>query len=261
MDDVKTQLAGMLMLPPPRFVPKEVLRAATKKPQGVIFLILGICLFSALFIQSFFPGGLWRDLRMATGKVQTTTGRVVAHEKTKLSANKRPVYRTTFEYRPEGSATNATALSYSSVPNRKTGNSVTVDYLKESPSTARVHGERQSPTGWLSQLLILVPTLLFLTLFFNWRDRRRTAFLLRHGELGHAKVEAVEPTNMSVNNQRVHRITLAPPCPVPASRPLVVRRHDPAVVELLREHQKSGQPVRMLFDPAHPKRVFFPDAL
>lgn len=263
MDDAawKTQLSELLMLPPPRYVPDEVMRASHKSAKGGIFLVLILFLFSPVFIWGFFPTGFWKDWMMAVGEVKSTAGKVIAHEKTKLSINKRQVYRTTFEYKPEGASTNVASHSFSYRRDREAGNPVQVDYLKGSPATARIKGERQSPTGSFGLLVLLLPVIPLLILFFTWRTRRRNEFLLRDGELGSVKVEAVQPTNMSINKQLVHRITLSPQHEILNHASLVIKRHDPTVVALFREYQESGKPLRMLFDPAHPKRVLFPDAL
>lgn len=257
----KTQLAEMLLVPPPRFVPDAVKRAVSKGAWRTVIFMTVLTVFFLVFSSAFFPAGFWRDWLMAVGTPLSAPGRVVAHERTSLSINKKPVYQTTFKYQPEGRDDKASAHSYSYVSHRSVGSVVEVEYLPDTPSVARIRGERQSAAGSLALLTLLLPLIPLTILYFNWRTRRRNRFLLRQGELGSMKVDAVEQTNMSVNKQLVYRITLTPQHEVLDARPVVIRKHDPALVRMFEKHQKTGKAIRVLYDPGNPKRMLFPDAL
>ena len=90
--------------------------------------------------------------------------------------------------------------------------------------------------------------------------RRRLHFLLEHGQVGEARVTAVEATSTQINKQRVYRITLQR-VDAAAGAPFTVRRYEPTMVAFVRERLASNQPVFVLFDPAHPERLLLPEAL
>lgn len=251
----------MLMLPAPRHVPDAVMRAANPGGRGRTGLMIFVAVFGSLFVWAFFPVNCWRDWVMAAAPTVTTTGQVIEHKATSLSVNEQKVYRTTFEYRPEGVDAKLSGKSYNSISSRESGMPVTVEYLKDQPSIARVRGERQSAAGSFALFVLLFPLIPVAVLLFSWRGRRRKAHLLRNGERGSVKVEAVEATNMSVNDQPVFRVTFTPLHDALHAENIVIRRHDPALVRLFRRHLEDQKPLAMLYDPAHPKRMLFPDAL
>ena len=68
------------------------------------------------------------------------------------------------------------------------------------------------------------------------------------------------PTQTQVNGQRVYAIELSAPH-LPAGGRLSVRRLNPPEIELAERHLENKQPVFILYNANHPKRLIFPEAL
>ncbi len=125
---------------PPRRIPAPVLCTTLFGGAigfiGAVFLIMGM-LFTWIFVGDFHPIDEWRLSRSTTAGRATITA-VVA---TGASENNAPVYRYDFGFITADEQT-TNAHSYSTGQAWEVGERVTVWYLPDKPSVARLEGTR-----------------------------------------------------------------------------------------------------------------------
>lgn len=97
-----------------------------------------------------------------------------------------------------------------------------------------------------------------LTAFFAIRYRHRNYRLLRHGIVAEGKIEAVERTDTSINNQRQYRLKVRFPDGLD-ERTSTCNIYGEVAQEAIRLHRED-QPVRVLYDRKAPQRFLWADS-
>jgi len=251
-------LAAFLADTPPRRVPKALRRAVRRQSSSWALSIFGFLFgaFGLFFVVQFFPWNFYRDWQLRGAP--TAPGRIVSVAPTKLRENKQRVYRYEFSFTPpSGVAVSGTCFTTGS--GWPANARIAVRYRPENPALCCVDGARSSVGSGSAAIVLLFPAIGFGLAGWTVVSRRRRDFL-EHGELAEARVISLEATATRVNNQTVFRITLQR-TDRPGTAPLVVHKYESAQVSLARERMESEQPLFMLLDPAHPKRLLLPEAL
>jgi hypothetical protein len=192
------------LTPPPRSVPLPIVCSAMlgiTGSFGAIFLIMGL-IFTLIFTYGYRPID---NLRLAFSKT-TARGIITGVSETNATENEVEVY----EYQFAFTARNEKEYSGSSYT---TGRSwsvevpVTVEYVPEDPSIARIQGARSSLfTPWILFVLIFpaVGAALFIMAAIGGL---RQAALLRYGQIADAHIISSRPTGMTVNDAPVVEFT------------------------------------------------------
>lgn len=142
----------------------------------------------------------------------------------------------------------------------ETGNTLTagahavVEYPEHRPEIARIRGMRLSLFGWPIVFLLLLPVVGLLLIIFGGRKYRRAGKLLTHGIQSTARLVTSEPTNSSVNKQRVYKMTFNYQTQDSETHQLVVRTHETRALQ-----DESEEP--LLYDPHNPDRALLLDQL
>ncbi|MBL9216148.1 MAG: DUF3592 domain-containing protein [Opitutaceae bacterium] len=250
-------LAGFLAEPAPRrAVPAEIRRAA--RGQAAPLLVAGFGLlfagFGFFFVGLFTPWKLLQDWRL--NRAPTARGQVEAVAGTNLRVNKVRVMRYTLSFPPAGGARQQ-AECFTTGARWRAGDEVTVRYLPDRPAVSRIEGARRSESDPAALFVWVFPAVGLGLVAWVVIARRRMDELLVNGAVAEAQVADVQPTRSRVNKRTVFAITLRRP----DGEPLVVRRHQPDIVAFAQERRASQQPVFVLYDPAHPRRVLLPETL
>ena len=108
--------------------------------------------------------------------------------------------------------------------------------------------------------MIIFPLVGYGLVAFFVLGRRQTGRLLREGLAAEVDVLSVEETNVTVNRQRMYKITLSSPGQADGP-PVTIKRVNRADLDLFGRHAANKQPVFVLYDPRQPARMIFPEAL
>lgn len=250
-------LAEFLAEPPPRHRVPAVLRKAAMRDAASGFLFFfgtAFTAFGIFFMWAFIPWKFRQDLQLRDGA--TATGQVVVVEKTGVSINDTHVMRYEFKFQPgNGGETRGECFTTGTMWSE--GESVTIRYLPDNPTISIIEGARRSTGNLASLFVLLFPLVGAAVLAWAVAARRRMKALLEHGRVTEALVTKIDETSVSINRQFVHAITLQ--CTDGAA--LVARHYKPEIVAFAEERLATQQPVYVVYDPAHPKRVLLPETL
>ncbi len=192
------------LAPPPRSVPLPTVCSAMlgiTGSLGAIFLISGL-LFSLVFTQGIRPID---DVRLAFSKT-TARGIITSVSETNASENDVRVYEYGFSFTAR-SEEKVTGISYSTGQEWSVEDKVTVEYVPEDPSIARIQGARSSTfTPWV--LFVLIFPIVGAALFgMAAIGGVRQAALLRYGQIADARILSMQSTGVTVNDAPVIEIS------------------------------------------------------
>lgn len=250
-------IAQLLANAPPRQVPSHVANA-TRVSGGWMQLLSGVGFFAfgMLFVRVFFPWQFYNDWRLADAPTTSGVVREVNDAHMKILGAK--VMEYVFMYTPDGVAREGRC--FTSGTRWSSGETVNVRYLKSNPGVACIDGARLSTGGPVGAFVVIFPSVgagLVVASLVYWRRDRR---LLRLGETAEAEVVSVEQTQTRVNNQSVYRVTLQA-AELNGGLPVTVKRLNLADVDLATERLEAKQRLFVLYDPAKPKHLIFPETL
>jgi hypothetical protein len=254
-------IAQLLASPPPRRVPAHVAKAI-KGGKGVWFTVLfGLFFgsFGMIFVWIFFPWRLGDEWQLRGGGAREVSGHVREVSATSMSVNEQRVYEYRFAYTPED-GTPRSAVCFATGRDWAGGREVPVRYLPARPQVALIEGASLNQGGMFGAFTIIFPLIGYGMAIGSLVLRGNPTRLLREGAVAEVDVLSVEGTNMTVNNRPVHRITVSAPGAA-GGPPVVLRRLDPADINLARRHAEQKQPLYVLYDPRKPARMVFPEAL
>lgn len=187
---------------PPRPVPLSVACSAMLGgPTGTVGAIplIGGLVFMLIFSRGF---RLTDEIRLALSKA-TTQGTVTVASWTNATENQSPIYRYEFTFSTPREQ-NVTSTCYTTGQMWSVGDRVTIEYVPEKPSVARIQGARRSIFPPLAlEIVLIFPVvgmgMLGASILQGWRQ----ITLLREGQVADARLLSVQPTNVRVNNQPV----------------------------------------------------------
>jgi len=192
------------LTPPPRWVPLPVICSAMLGivgGMGALFFISGM-LFAWVFVGDFNPVDEWRLARSTT----TAQATVTEVADTNASENDVTVYAYTFTFRTPEEKT-ITARSYSRGRVWSEGDRVTVWYLPDKPSVARLEETRMSTFAPWALFVLIFPAVGVIMFTLATITGVRQVMLLRYGEITGARTLSQEATNTTVNDQPVMKYT------------------------------------------------------
>jgi hypothetical protein len=252
-------LAALLAASPPRTVPPVLLRAAQRQASPLDISIIGFCIVAFCLVYGWivFPWGIRHNWQLSGGQAAHAIGRVTAASKTGLSEGGSkyqagtPVFAYDFTFTPSGGS-ETHGESYTTGSRWSAGANVEIEYLATDPAVARIAGSRTSKHTLSAIYGPAFTTLIGLFyLGFGWWVRRRTRWLLKHGALGEAVVQSVEP----IGGKGMQKIILLLTTDGQDGPSIVVRRPR-RMAGFFQTRLATKQPVFVLFDPAKPNRAF-----
>jgi hypothetical protein len=184
------------LAPPPRSVPLPVIASAMfgiTGGFGAIFLIAGL-LFTLIFTQGYRPVD---DFRLVSSQA-TARGVITGVSETNATENDMEVYEYEFTFTARNERTYS-GRSYTTGRQWSVESAVTVEYVADDPSIARIQGARTSLfEPWVLFVLIFpaVGAVMFGSAAIGGL---RQAMLLRYGALADARILSARPTGTSVN--------------------------------------------------------------
>ncbi len=254
------QLEAFLREPPPRDVPRNILRRRLRHSLGWYGYLFGGLFFGvgAFFTAMFFPWRLPQELLLDSGTPARAMAAVEACEPTNMSVNDQPVYRVRYQFRTADGQQIA-GTCYVTGKRFMQGQNVGVEYMAARPEWNRLEGGHVNAIGYFGVFTAAFPLAGGLVLWLSWHARRRAVQLLRHGLFALGHVKDVQATNVTVNNQERFRVIVEYEA---AGQRLTARYHAYGEdVELARRHQANGEEIGLLYDPEHPHRMLFAESL
>jgi hypothetical protein len=181
------------------------------------------------------------------GPTATTYGVVTETWQTSSRADKRRIWGAEYTYTAGGEARRGKSYGYAVPAVRST---VDVEYLRARPQISRIMGMRRRTHGaGAGFTLLLLPAALVTALGLTVRGARR-AGLLKHGQLGFAKLVEKKPTGATVNYQRVHVYVFE--LDLPEEVPAVYRQGWQSAARKHRFTFKTHLGARLEDDPVEP---------
>jgi hypothetical protein len=185
------------LAPPPRSVPLTVIGSAmfgATGAFGAIFLIAGLG-FTLIFTRGYRPVD---DFRLVASKA-TARGVITSVSEMNATENDVEVYEYGFTFTARNERKYA-GYSYTTGRQWSVESAVTVEYVADDPSIARIQGARTSLfSPWV--LFVLIFPAVGAALFGSAAiGGLRQAALLRYGVLADAHITASRPTGTSVND-------------------------------------------------------------
>ncbi len=184
----------------------------------------------------------------------TAPGRVEAVSPTRMKIQGVAVQRIDYSFQPPGQKTGQ-GTCFATGGNWTFGQRIAVAYLPNDPAIHCPVGARKSESEIGGFTLWLLPLAGIIIIGTTLAARRRARWLLQWGTVTEARVTQVVATSMRVNRRRVFAITFA----LPQGQTITLRRHVSNWVQFAQARLLSLQPVFVLYDPAHPKRLLLPE--
>jgi hypothetical protein len=188
------------LAPPPRPVPLPIVCSAmfgTTGSFGAIFLISGL-VATLVFTHGIRPIDEFR-LAMSTS---TTHGAVTGVYGTNATENEVDVYEYRFTFLAQDGQ-EYTGKSYTTGREWSRGSRVTIEYVTDEPSIARIMGARISTfSPWVLIVLIFPVSggvMFFVSAVTGWRQ----VTLLRNGKIADARIRGTRSTRMEINDTPV----------------------------------------------------------
>lgn len=231
----------------PRHVPwslrVQVVLSGVVPLLGWIILGVGVVL-SSLFLRISEP--IFND--PFAGRTHTLEGRLVKVEATAAKINDDTVQAVHFEYAIGDRSRLGVSYTTGAVPD--VGATVTVEYVRGQPTTARIRGMRTAMFPAVTGFVLVFPAIGVLLLLLGVRQGWRRVGLLQNGVLARGRLVGSRPTNTKINNQRVHELTFEFVDAANRARRGVVRTH--------RLHAVTDEPEEvLLYEPDGPRIVLW----
>lgn len=219
----------------------------------------GVFGFTMIFWWVFGAESDWITVFRFAAATETTQGQVTEVTETNMSEGGSddspgtPIYRVTFQYREPGGQwlqSNGHTLGREHTG----GEEVEVEYLADNPRIARIKGARVKPWGPWAALIGLLPIgAMFTVLVGLWlglRDLR----VVRRGELVRGRLVDKQPTNTSINKQRVFKLTFEFLDRNGNAHRTAIKTHNTGALE-------DDAEELLFYDPAHPEHACARDAM
>jgi hypothetical protein len=231
--------------PPPRSVPLPLvvnLAVGSK----IAWLVL---VFASIFAWLFCANA---DLSFVTFRppYEQAQGTVMRISPTNASENRQTIQRIDYSYRVRGAALTGDSYFVGSGP--EVGETVTVEYLADTPQRSRIAGMRRDLWSPWILLLVLFPGACLAVIVFTARSGLRRCRLLRDGLQATGKLIDRQPTNVTINRRPVIKLIYEFDAYDGGKRIASMRTHQP-------ERFQDAEP--RLYDPLDPSRSMLIDSL
>jgi len=215
---------------------------------GWIFLGFGL-----VFVAAFRPGAGMAAVAHFRGDLADGQGTVTRWRKLNFSINDQPVYETSYDF-DLGDGHRYAGASYETGSHRARGDVVAVQYRADDPTVSRIQGMRSTPGGLGVSFVYVFPLIGLVFVLFSIHRGLRARSLLANGRLALGTLQSKEPTNTTVNNQRVYKLTFDFKAEDGVTYRAVAKSHLPARLE--DEAQE-----RLVYDPRRPDDAVLLDEL
>ncbi|WP_144394434.1 DUF3592 domain-containing protein [Pleionea sediminis] len=161
--------------------------------------------FGMIFFWVFGANADFSEFKFS-GPLTRVSGTVIESVELNYEVNERSVYQVYFRFiTPEGDELED--FSFSTGRYFKVNTPVRVEYPEGNPRLSRIEGLRRSPFSiWLS-LIGLLPLTGVIMVILGIRKGIKASHLLANGILTTGKLTSKEPTNTTINDQRVYKLT------------------------------------------------------
>lgn len=192
---------------------------------GIAFFVMGM-----LFLGIFGSLADWSSLKFSDND-PVTTGWITNVKATNSTMNEQTVYAYSYEFKLFD-GTNYEGKSYYPGYVLHEGDAVDIQFIKNEPNTSRIV-EMKGAVFPLWVLLIILPFVLIgaVFLFFNIRKGIKANHLLRYGKIGYGTLIDKSPTNMTINDRPVYRLTFEFKAEDGRTYQVDARSHTPEVLE------------------------------
>lgn len=235
---------------PPRDVPGAL--AAQLLFGGVVgFLGWFFCGFGLIFCWVFAANTDVAAMIAFRGTLETAEGQILAGEETAFSegggegSSGTPIYAIRYQFSHQGQTFEG--VSYQLGARAELAERVTIEFPAGRPERSRIQGMRTAPFGWPVLFVVLFPLIGAGFVIGRLRWGLRSLRLLKHGEIATAKLTLQEPTNTTINDQRVYRMTFDYETQLGQQAQCVVRTHE---TQRLTDDERET----VLYDPLRPDR-------
>lgn len=146
-----------------------------------------------------------------SGELETVQGIVTNSEKTGSSeggsehSKGTPIFANHYEFTYLGEKYNGT--SYATGKRKAKGAKVKIELPKGNPDRSRIKGMRTAVFGPLAAFVVIFPSIGLCIIIAGLIKGRKTLRLLAHGKKGFGTLKSKEATNMTINDQRVYKLT------------------------------------------------------
>jgi hypothetical protein len=208
--------------------------------------------FGLIFVWVFDAGGALGSAVAFAGELATVEGVTSAWRQTQISINDEAVFETSYEFELEGRR--VTGASYVTGSYMPQGEPVTVEYVASDPTLSRIRGMRASVAGVGISFVFTIPLVGLALAAVGTGRGLRARRLLATGHLALGTLKSKEPTNSTVNNQPVYRLTFEFPAARGGTYEVTSMTH--------RAFELEDEPAeRLVYDPRHPNDAALLDEL
>ncbi len=237
---------------PPRSVPPTVRVAALFG--GIVnqfgWLFFG---FGMIFVWVFVPDIDFTSWYRFRGDVATAQGTVTAVRKTHMSENNVEVYEIRYAFAADDGR-RYEGTSYMTGARYGDGQAVDVEYRKDGPGVSRIQGARRGAAPiWVSFVLVF-PLIGLVLIVAGLKKGIKANRLLGRGKLGLGTLKSKEPTNTSINDQPVYKLTFEFAAEDGQTYEVVAKTHETRLLE-------DDAEERLLYDPWNPRYAAMLDNL
>lgn len=243
--------------PTPRRVPLPVrchmAFGGALNQMGWALFAFGMCFFWGFFVNC--EAISWLSFR---GPLNTTAATITRSEKTNASEGGSksrpgtPIYANHYSFVQDRKE--YTGCSYATGRALSSGQSVNIEYSPGNPEISRIQGMRSRMFGAGASMVVIFPIAglgLMLPGYFLGKKAKR---LLECGQLAEAALQDKQPTNTSINKQRVYKLRFEFTASDGRKYPATTRTHQPAKLE-------DEATEQVIYDPNDPQRALLVDAM
>ena len=212
----------------------------------LFLLLFGLFLSYGLLQSIDIPATIYLTSDTEIGK-----GRVVNVFETSFSVNEEPIYG--YDYIFDSPVGPLEWTSYGQAY-FDVGQEVDIEYNKDTPEINRIAGTTSS-LGGVSTFLFTIPSLVGLVwLLINIKNGRKKIRVISGGKIGRGELKSKEPTNSSVNDQTVYKLTFSFKAEDGQSYQVSAKTHKTHKLE--DEHEEI-----LIYDPMDPNNAYLADNL
>ena len=135
-----------------------------------------------------------------------------------------PIYAHRYHFTYQGQSYEG--VSYHLGARLRRTSTVTIEFPAGRPERSRIQGMRTAPFGWPALFVVVFPLIgagfVLGTLWSGWNR----VYLLKHGELRPGKLVDKQPTNTSINDQTVYKLTFEFETSLGQAAQTIVRTHE-----------------------------------
>ena len=164
--------------------------------------------FSMIFVWAFGSLTSISGLYFTLGSPEIASGVISAVEDTNASENDTTVYANHYTFRVEQLEAEYQGVSYTTGQRFSVGETIEIEYLDGNPDVSRIQGTRSGVFDpWVLLVVGIFPLIGLIFIVLSLILGFKANYLLAYGNVGLGILRTKEPTNTTVNGQRVYKLT------------------------------------------------------